>query len=287
MIPVVRLAPGNQWDQNLLDRLFANQLYPTGLEFERFDAYVKADGIVLIVPGRYWAGHEHEISEALSRYRWVLAIRTSDEEDLFDIKALQHPNLRWWVQTPRTDEDYGTARLIPLGFPPHFNDLGEMPERTVEVFLSAQNTHTRRVEAFSALARDNHVQRVTATEGFTQGLHPEEYARQMCGAKVAPAPSGAFSPDSFRLYEALEAHTVPIADDISPAYDSAGYWERLFPGAPFPILRDYADLPGYITDVLSDYPRIANRAAAWWMGHKRGLARALRKDLEDLGALSA
>ncbi|WP_454199572.1 hypothetical protein [Nocardia sp. Marseille-Q1738] len=286
MIPVVRLAPGNQWDQNLLDLLLSNQLYPTGLEFERFDAYTKADGIILIVPGRYWHKHTAEISEAISRYQWVLAIRTGDEEDLLDIGRIVHPNIRWWAQTPQTEKDYGTARLIGLGFPPHFNNLGEMPDRVIDVFLAAQRTHERRDQAFDAIDQgDRGWNSVTvSTAGFTQGEPPHNYARLMGMTKVAPAPSGAYSPDSFRLYEALEAHAVPIADDISPAYDSAGYWERLFPGVPFPILRNYADLPGYIEDVLTDYPRIANRVAAWWMGYKRGLARQLREDLELLGA---
>lgn len=284
MIQVGRLAPGDQWDQNILDLLFANRLWLTGMEFERVEGYPHTDGAVIIIPGRYWADRTGEITEALSRYEWVLAIRTGDEEDLFDIRAVEHPNLRWWVQTPRTDKNYGEARLIPLGFPPHFNNLGDVPDRPVEVFLSAQNTHARRAEAFAALAHDQHLQRVTATEGFTAGLRPEEYAQQMCAAKVAPAPSGAFSPDSFRLYEALEAHTVPIADDISPTYESRGYWRMLFPDAPFPILTDYADLSGYIGDILADYPRIANRVSAWWMRQRRQIAGSLRADLEQLGA---
>jgi hypothetical protein len=273
-----------------LDRLFANQLYPTGLEFERHDTYPKTDGTILMIPGRYWAKHTTDISDAIARYRWVLAIRTGDEEDLFDITKVEHPNLKWYVQTPRTDRDYGDARLIPLGFPPHFNVLPpSQPNRVVDVFLAAQRTHERRAQAFYAIdqAHQGWNTVTVSTSGFTQGEPPDKYARLMFMAKVAPAPSGAFSPDSFRLYEALEAHAVPIADDISPEYDSEGYWRRLFPDAPFPILTNYNDLPGYIGDVLADYPRIANRIAAWWIGYKRALARALRKDLGDLGALGA
>lgn len=286
MITVVRLAPGNQWDTHMIDLLFANALYPTGLEFSRVDAYSKTPGIILIVPSRYWAGHELEISGALSKYDWVLAIRTSDEEDLFDAAKVDHSNIKWWIQTPKVGKDYGTARFIGVGFPPHLSGLDpEPPERPVDVFLSAQDTHQRRTEAFLALARDTHVQRVTATEGFTQGIAPAEYARQMCGAKIAPAPSGAVSPDSFRLWEALEAHAIPIADDISPTYDSRGFWDMLLPGAPFPVLADYENLPGWIDDLLADYPGNANRITAWWIAYKRSIALNLREDLTRLGAL--
>ncbi|MFC9432716.1 hypothetical protein [Nocardia sp. NPDC057030] len=284
MIPVGRLPPGDQWDCHILDLLFANRLYPTGLEFGRHEGYPDADGTILIVPGRYWAGREAEISDAVARYDWLLLIVTSDEESTFDATRIRHPRMRCWIQTPRVDRDYGDARLIPLGFPPHFDDLPAPDGRPTEVFLAAQNTHTRRVEAFAALARDTHIQRVHGSAGFTLGLSPQEYVRQMCRARVAPAPSGAFSPDTFRLWEALEAHTIPIADDRSPVYDSRGYWQRTAPGTPFPVLADYADLPGYIGDVLADYPRRANRATAWWMARKRQMAQWVGDDLTALGA---
>jgi hypothetical protein len=71
---------------------------------------------------------------------------------------------------------------------------------------------------------------------------------------------------------------------VSPVYDSRGYWMALFPDAPFPTLTNYDDLPGYIDDVLTDYPRLANRTAAWWVAQKRRLGDWLRSDLAALGA---
>lgn len=285
MIPVGRLAPGDQWDQNLLDRLLSNDLWPTGLKFDVQDGYPRTDGALMLIPGRYWADHTSEISEAMARYRWVLAIRTGDEEDLFDITKITHPNIRWWVQTPRADRDYGDARLIPLGFPPHFNRIPPPTIPRLDVFLSAQNTHARRAAAFAALPDTGTNRHIEATDGFTRGIPPNAYRHMMASTKVAPCPAGAFSPDTFRVYEALEAHAVPICDDISPTYPSAGYWRNLFPDCPFPILTDYADLPGYVEDALADYPRNANRIAAWWMKTKRGYAHGLREDLTALGAL--
>lgn len=287
MIDVGRLAPFNQWDNTLLDDLFENALYPTGLDFRRWDGYPNVDGgIILIVPGRYWANQTDQIVEALSRYDWVLGIRCGDEEDVFDIAKVEHPNVKWWIQTPRTDREYlpGT-RFIGLGYTPHFRHLPtETPEKRVDVFLSGQDTHRRRHEAFKALAgRADSV--VQATDGFTKGLPVDKYRSNMLVAKVAPCPSGAVSPDSFRLYEALEAHCVPIADDVSPAYDSAGYWRMLFPDAPFPVLTDYAQLPGYIDDALTGWPANANRITAWWMLQKRRMVLNLREDLQALGVI--
>lgn len=268
----------------MLDLLVTNALYPTGLKFKRCDGYPNAHGCALIIPGRYWHANTDQISEALATYDWVLAFRTSDEEDLFDINKIRHPNIRWWVQSPRTGRDYGDARLFGVGFPPHFNKLPPL-DRKDGVFLAAQNTHTRRQQAFEQLRRIPCVREIEETPGFTKGFARDAYARKMCHAQVAPAPSGPASPDTFRLYEALEAHAVPIADDITPGYSSAGYWRTLFPDAPFPILTNYTDLPGYINDVLNGWPANANRITAWWMRKKREMAHWLHDDLETLGAL--
>lgn len=288
-ITVGRLEPYSQWDQNMLDRLFANLLYPTGVDFIRTDHYPDTEGCVLLIPGQYWVDQIEEVSKSLERYSWVLAMRTGDERDAFDISRVQHPNIRWWVQTPRPDRIYNVhnARLFGVGFTPHFNELpAEVPDKNIPVFLAGQNNHDRRHQAFAAVAQvEGSVS--FPTRGFTQGMEPEVYRDHMLRARVVPAPSGVFSPDSFRIYEALEAHSVPIADDISPVrgYDSRGYWSSVLPNPPFPILTDYQNLPGWCRDVLQSWPGNANRITAWWMRQKREYARWLVEDLIGLGAM--
>lgn len=290
MIPVGWLAPTGHWDANMLTQLFDNELYPTGSEFKRYDGYppVRLGGVVVVIPGRYWSGEENAraISNAIRQHPWVLAIRISDEENVFDVNAIEHPNIRWWIQTPRTDVDYGDAYLFGVGYTPHFNNLGSgVPLRDIDVFIAAQNTHERRNQCFDQLLNMQGDSLVMATEGFTKGAEPDRYATMMCTAKVAPAPSGPATPDTFRTYEALQAHSIPIADDITPAYDSEGYWRTLYPDTPMPILTKYDQLPGYLNDALEDYPRLANRVTAWWISEKRRMARRLKTDLEALGAL--
>lgn len=275
MIAVGRLAPKDQWDQNMLDRLFANNLYHTGLEFSRHEGYPsKTAGCVIIIPGRYWFERCNEISESLARYDWVLAIRTGDEEDLLDPDRVVHPNIRWWVQSPKPGRDYDGARLFGVGWPPHFNELTAAPA-AAEVFLSAQNTHPARNECFDSLdGVDGHI---VATDGFTRGMPRDDYVAAMCGTKIAPAPSGPVTADNFRLFEALQAHVVPIAD-------TKDFWNLLFQPA-FPIIDTYTQLPGYIKDQLRLWPANTNRITAWWMHTKRQYSRWLIDDLNELGAL--
>lgn len=278
------LPPTNQWDQNFLEQLFANKIYDTGYNFEYDEDLSELGGAVIVIPGQYYVGKESEVAEIFAKYKWVLAIKTGDEEDLFDWKKLQAPHIKWWIQTPRTDRDYGDARLFGVGYTPHFNNLSskDRASTVLDVFLSAQDTHERRHEAFKYLEGSRFAKLIERTPGFTQGMEKDQYRNAMVTAKVAPAPSGVVSPDSFRVYEALEAHTVPIADDISPNYDSEGYWNKLYPDAPFPILKNYSDLNGYIEDVLYNFPVVTNRVVEWWMLKKREMVDWITDDIEEL-----
>jgi hypothetical protein len=297
-IPVVRLAPTSQWDQNVLNQLFDNKLFPTGYEFtnhERIGELPKESdmhGCILLIPGRYWHDRTDEINDYVNQFSWVLAIRTGDEQDLFDIKRIVHRNIRWWVQTPSVGRDYGDVRKFGVGWTPHFNYghtglpsvlIPRPPDVGIDVFLSAQNTQPRRFEAFASMNCMPGVNMVrNETRGFTQGLAPHLYTQYMIHSRVALAPGGPESPDTFRLYEALQAHCVPVADDQSANHDSAGYWRMLFPDAPFPILDRWIDAPGIVKQALSDHPKNANRITAWWMREKRRYVNWLHEDLDQL-----
>lgn len=268
--------------------LLSGVLYEHGLKFRNWTGYPRTGSAALVVPGRYWAGHEAEISDAISFYDWCLMFITSDEEATFQAGLIDHPNVRFWIQSPRKDFQYPEARFFGVGYTPHMRNLPtDPPDKNLDVFLSAQRTHKRREQAFDAL-KDTHLhvnQHVEEQGGFTEGMSPDLYAEYMVGAKVAPAPSGAVSPDSFRLFEALEAHCIPIADAVSPVDGTTDYWTRLFPDAPFPILTDYQDLAGYVQDALKGWPANSNRIAAWWMRTKRQYAQWLKDDLRHLGAV--
>jgi hypothetical protein len=303
MIPVVRLDPTSHWDQNTLAELFAGHLAPHHLDLrEEAGLWPDADGIILVIPGREWSDRDiplggeltatqqdryRQLSDAIARYGWVLAIRTSDEEDWFDPARIVHPNIRWWIQFGRPDHDYAGARTFGANYPPHFNQLPtEPPDPYFDVFLAARDTHDRRHECFAAVEHlgDNVITHTHASKGFAQGHTPLVYTAGMIGTKIAPAPAGPATPDSHRFYEALQAHCIPLADDICPGYDSTGYWRMCFPEAPFPIITDWSGLPELVAELLAAWPGNANRIAGWWICEKRRLARWLRDDLAALGA---
>lgn len=281
MTPVGRLAPKDQWDQTQLE-----QHLLAGPQFRWVDGFPNTDEpIILIIPGRYWHDRTGDITEALARYPRVTAFRVGDEEDLFDPAAVHHPDIHWWVQTPHPEREYPAGtRFIGVGWTPHFDQLpAEPPAKTLDLFLSGQNTHPRRAAAFAA-ARDAEfgAKIINETAGFTEGLPPEEYRDHMLAAKLAPCPSGAVSPDSFRVWEALQAHTVPIVDDISPVRPAAGFWNRLLPDAPFSVLVSWPKLHGVGAPILDDWPHAANQVIAWWTRQKH----AWRSELVDQGPIT-
>ena len=281
MIHVGRLTPNDQWDQTQLEHHLL-----AGPQFRWCEGFPNTDEpICLVIPGRYWHERTAEISAALARYPRVTAFRVGDEEDLFDISNVEHPDIRWWVQTPHPTRDYppGT-RFLGVGWTPHFTDLpADPPDKDADLVLAGQLTHERRAAAFAGAERvECGIKVIYPTGGFTQGMPPDEYRDLMLRAKVAPCPSGAASPDSFRVWEALEAHCVPIVDDISPVHPAAGFWTKVLPDAPFPILVSWPKLHRIAHPILDDWPHSANQIIAWWTRQKH----RWRAELVDDGPIT-
>ena len=274
LINVVMLEPRYDWCQNM----YIKMLRDDG-NFIFSDDFVDADGLIVFLHGHFWKNKYDLLNEHFNNYKWVLAIRTGDEEDAFDINKINHVNIKWWVQYPTVNRDYGNAKLIPIGFPDYFNCIDSMPEKDIDIFLSAQDTHIRRHEAFLESNKISGNNFVNKTNGFSRGLSREEYLNLALRSKIMPAPSGAISPDSFRLYEALEVGALPIADDVSPRINSNGFFKKLFPDAPFPIITDWNELPEIIKNHNQDKQDIINR---WWTNYKRSLIIDLKNDIDIL-----
>lgn len=291
MIPVVRLDPIGQWDQTFTDELLVGALWPHHLDLRPKTPWPDAPGIILVIPGRYWVdkqpsvGHWSQINTMIQKYDWVIAFRVGDEEDWFEPKNIVHPNIRWWVQTPRTDHHY-TARFFGVGFTPHATNPPPIPGvKNIDVFLAGQCTHERRYHCFSEVEHLPCVVEIHASGGFTQGLPHDEYADKMARTKICPAPSGPVTPDSFRLYEALQFHAIPVADGQCPGYDASGYWRMLHPDAPFPIVDDWTELPALVESLQAGWPANVNRITAWWMREKQRYAHDLQTDLASVAAM--
>jgi hypothetical protein len=116
------------------------------------------------------------------------------------------------------------------------------------------------------------------TGGFSQGLSPSEYAGHLENTRFALVPKGN-SPETIRLYDALEAGCIPIALE-TPFFTATG----ALGSAPFVILRSWQELPAFLDDYLakaragnSDHLEDRRRAiASWWRDFKAAQQRKIK-----------
>lgn len=257
------------WDHALIKDILKDPLFTP----------IMGEGSIIILPGPYQADKIKEINKYLSSFKWVVLIITSDEENKFPVEKIKHDNIKIYLQYPKKGrhDEYGK---FPLGYTLETKKNLQLAKKDVSWFFSGQITHERREACVLELEKKGEGT-ILKTKGFSQGFIPVDYMYYMNRAKVAPAPAGPISADSFRTYEALESGAIPIADNISIGGDK-DYWNYLFGSVPFPTINDYSDLSGYIDDQLEDFQAKANRIQAWWIKYKRDLKYQLVSDVEKL-----
>lgn len=266
------------WDQALLNDILSDKIFKNMQD---------SDGGIVVIPAAYQGKYINEINKELNKLKWCVLFLTSDEESRFPVEKINHPNIVIYVQYPKVGR-HDKYKKFPLGYTTETRKNLEFVDKSYDFFLSGQNTHSRRQECFREALNAFHLgdgvqHHIMKTEGFSKGMTPKEYMANMNKAKVAAAPSGAISQDSFRLYEALEAGAVPIADDINPKGES-GFFDFLFgvDSYTFPIITDYKNLKGYIQDQVKAFPAMNNRAQAWWIKKKKDIKHQIVADIYSL-----
>jgi hypothetical protein len=283
------------WDQAIVERLFTRRWgvpgWPKFVHHDSFAEVPDGSGAVVVIPARHHVDQVAELNVELAQLAWALVILTGDEEGVFPVERITHPNLRLWVQTPQPERIYPEhTRWLPNGPTPQAYEQA-WADRTRDVVFAGQVTHTRREECVTAVQRLLNLGCTGAlhpSTGFTQGLPPAEYLHLMATARVCPAPSGPVHVDSFRAWEAFELGAIPVLDTLTPAGESSPYWpvvmaDPTLPAPPAWLIADWtAALPEIIDDMIADWPVRGTRCAAWWLGFQRQLARRLADDLMAL-----
>ena len=87
-------------------------------------------------------------------------------------------------------------------------------------------------------------------------------------SKIVLCPNGNISPDSFRLYETLEAGGIPIVE--------SEFFNKMFKNVPFPIVGNSLQWRDAIVMLLQDYNRYQLIVNKWWKLTKINLFDMLR-----------
>lgn len=255
------------WDQYVLERVLNE--YPQVVA-SKIQGYKSA---IVVIPGEYQGGYIEDINTQLATLEKCVVIITSDEHNNFPIHKLKHKNMKLFTMYGSKDND---IQLLPIGYPPELDTFRPKyaPVKDRPVYFSGQVNNASRTALLNSVASDLSGF-LNKTGGFSQGVSRKEYYETMASAKAAPAPMGNISPDSFRLWEALEFGCVPIADN-------RWFWDGYFANIPFPIVSGPHQWDGYIRDAIEQYPNLNNEVQAWWLTLKASLLHIITGDTGDV-----
>lgn len=184
---------------------------------------------------------------------------------------------------------------IPLGYCNGFRRQGALTpasERSYAWSFAGAAAKSSRPDAISALSAIA-PHRVIATDGFElkgleierTALGPGESAALLRESVFAPAPMGNVNLECFRIYEALEAGSIPILEKRL----TLDYYTSLLGAHPLPIFRTWRQAARYVNEIRFDPARLdalQERCVEWWDGHKRQLVGSIGDFLAERSARS-
>ena len=111
---------------------------------------------------------------------------------------------------------------------------------------------------------------INLTEDFSgkKSMDTNDYYKILNNSIFAPIPHGFFHPETYRLYEALEAGCIPIIENPFQFFDN------FLPNNPLPSVISWEDSSTIIKKYLEnkkDIEILENKINDWWTQHKENL----------------
>ena len=266
----------DKWDYGLLKEVFDKYQ----IEQVRVTSIPKTERAFVVVPGPQNLGYEESVNREIQNVSRLVLFITGDEEGKFDIEKISHPNAEIWVQYPY--EKHKDLNKLPIGVPQHLKKLvPEYPSKDYDVYFSGQITHPRRQQIAKVLPKVPNAL-FTLTEGFAQGGEPVDYYKALASAKIAPAPSGAATMDTFRFFEAIEMLCLPIADGIDSKGNFIEFYKNLFGyEIPVEVTYNWSNLTKLVPALLHQYPQNMQKVVSWWIKYKRDLGIKVMRQINE------
>jgi hypothetical protein len=248
---------------------------------------------IVVIHGDHEYQNVELIEKELKQFDRAIIVIIGDESALFPSQRLVAPNRKIWHQVPIPGRHDFANRFLICGYPPDAPQYLERSgacgycepksTRPLDWYFAGQITHARRVACAEQLRKLPNGD-LLETSGFWQGYDREQYYHFFSHAKIIPCPSGPTTPDSFRVWEALEFGCLPIVDGTCPKFAYPhGYWKYVLGHTPpFPIIYDWADLPRIMKEEIDKWPYNRDCAWAWWQEYKKEMMQWVAQDLEAL-----
>lgn len=288
-----RAAPDatNVWDQALAVELLSGRLWPLPFDAEEHEPAPGEGGPVLahgvLARNRAWT----------TPSPWSLVLHTSDEEQTWDSGAMRSERVKTWLNHAHPLRPIAHDRRTLIGWTPGTREALADMERKPSAGralcgFAGQSQNLSRARMLEILRREG--ADVAVSQGFgasVSGLSRADYLRFLTEHAVVPCPVGNVSPDTMRLYEAIESGCVPIVERRFRGWpETTDFWDWTAGSAgppPFPRVDSWDELSG-ILDRYRTNPEILQRdataALAWWIGVKRQMAMDLIDDTRALGS---
>ena len=266
----------DKWDYGLLKEIFDKY----NIKQIKVTSIPQTERAFVVIPGPQNLGHEEYINKEIQNISRLVLFITGDEEGRFDITKINHPNAEIWIQYPYAK--HNSLNKLPIGVPQHLKKLvPEYPLKPYDLYFSGQITHPRRQQIAKVLPTLPNAL-FTLTEGFAQGGEPVDYYKALASAKIAPAPSGAATMDTFRFFEAIEMLCLPIADGIDSKGNFIEFYKDLFGyEIPVEVTYNWSNLTKLVTKLLHQYPQNMHTVVCWWIKYKRDLGIKVMRQINE------
>lgn len=254
------------------------------------------DGAVVVINGAAYlkdVRDMHQLNDDLRNFQWVLLVSIGDEGSGQHLEWIDHPKSSIWVFDPKPGKHDNFHRL-PAG-----------PLQSCQQFLlQFPSKEKPRDWFFSGSVRDAAWDAAIHSLPVERGglcpyhLGQKEYIQCLTAAKIVPCRPSWTSPETCRLYDALEAGCIPIVG-VYPSENPPGhrwwrdsgfdwlhYWEYIFgERPPFPIIENAAELESVFQNTLDNWHNNAQEVFFWWIDCKQKVVKKLQDEVKRLQQL--
>ena len=294
--------------EGLVDRVCLLELaFPrqSSVWVNNFDDFHHDSGAVVIINGSVsYVPTMRELASLTKNFKWMLLVSIGDEGSGQHFEWIERPNISIWVQEPKPGVsgtlepqgrgdgllDHDKYHRMPVGpITRIFNMLplvqNEMKEKPLDWFCSGSIRDVAWDKATRALpvGRGNYF--------YSGHLSYEDYARSLASAKITVCRPTLTTPETCRVYDALEAGCIPIVGTTpcgdgwfaKSALNWSHYWEYVLgEKPPFPVIDGPDELAGAVKEVLDNWPERSRIVSSWWKDYKIRLIHTLREEVETL-----
>jgi len=218
------------------------------------------------------------LKEYLDTFQSAIVIFTGDEECAFDADKLRSDKLEMWTQCYSPHRAYMKERIF-LGTPNRLYQykINDFLKKKYLWSFVGQNHNPHRNQCISVMKKlkDGHLHVTDRFGGYgKKGMPFQAYLDITCMSKYVICPSGSFTADTFRVYEAIECGSIPICDKRSPRdAPDFNYWNQCYPQNNLITVDSWLELP----DILQSQPE---SDGTWWVEYKEYIANKLIKFAE-------